>query len=248
MQTALIADELRPLATQPALRDGYRTVLYHRRGYAGSSPAEGPGSIARDAADCRAVLDSLRIDRAHVLGLSYSGSIAMQLAANEPGVVHSLTLLEPPPVHVPSAAEFRAANARLLDVRNTRGPAAALEEFLTLVIGKDWRDAVDRAVPGAAGQIEHDTATFFDADLPALLAWQFTAADAGRITCPVLHIGGTDSGPWFAEVRALLLDWLPHADDVVLAGADHSLATTHPAEIAAALVPFLRRHPIAAGA
>jgi hypothetical protein len=31
---------------------------------------------------------------------------------------------------------------------------------------------------------------------------------------------------------------------VVLAGADHSLALTHPAQVAAALVAFLRRHPI----
>lgn len=31
IQTALIADELRLLADQPAVRNGYRTVLYHRR-------------------------------------------------------------------------------------------------------------------------------------------------------------------------------------------------------------------------
>lgn len=51
-------------------------------------------------------------------------------------------------------------------------------------------------------------------------------------------------GPWFAEVRSLVLSSLPQAEDVVIAGADHSLATAHPAEIAAALVPFLRRHPV----
>ena len=41
-----------------------------------------------------------------------------------------------------------------------------------------------------------------------------------------------------------MLAWLPQAEDVVLAGADHSLALTHPGEVAAALVAFLRRHPI----
>jgi pimeloyl-ACP methyl ester carboxylesterase len=243
IQTALIADELRPLASQPALLDHYRTVLYHRRGYAGSSQVDGPGSIARDAADCRALLASLGIDRAHLVGLSYSGAVAMQLAADAPELVHTLTLLEPPPVHVPSAPEFRAANARLRDTRNARGLAAALEEFFAIILDEDWRVAVERAVPGSAEQIERDTGTFFDTDLPALLAWQFTAADAGRIACPVLYVGGTGSGPWFAEVRELLLGWLPQADDTVIAGADHSLAITHAAEIAAVLVPFLRRHP-----
>src|SRR4029450_638359 len=56
IHTALTADEFLPLAGQPELQDNYRVILYHRRGYAGSSPARGPGSIERDALDCRHVL------------------------------------------------------------------------------------------------------------------------------------------------------------------------------------------------
>ncbi len=244
VQTALLADELLPLALQPVLRAGYRTVLYHRRGYAGSSPVDGPRSVTLDAADCRALLSALGIERAHVVGLSYSGAIALQLAVDAPECVSSLTLLEPPPVHVPSAPQFRAANARLQDTRRTLGLAAALDEFLTLVIGPGWRAEIERVLPGSVAQMQRDAATFFDTDLPALLTWQFTAADTRRITCPVLHLGGTNSGPWFAEVRELVLSSLPHAEDVPIAGADHSLAITHPADVAAALVPFLQRHPI----
>ncbi|MGI8718096.1 MAG: hypothetical protein ACR2JN_09745 [Lapillicoccus sp.] len=36
IQTALTADELRPLAEQVVRRGGYQAILYHRRGYAGS--------------------------------------------------------------------------------------------------------------------------------------------------------------------------------------------------------------------
>jgi len=243
VQTALTAGELRPLADH-ALRNGYRRVLYHRRGYAGSSPVHGPGSIARDAADCHALLDALGIQRAHVVGLSYSAAVALQLAADAPNLMHSLTLLEPPPVHVPSAREFRAACTRLQATRRAHGPAAALDEFMTLVMGPDWWVAVERDLPGATEQMQRDAATFFDTDIPALLDWQFTAADARRITCPVLYLGGTASGPWFAEVRELMLSWLPQAENVVIAGADHALATTHPAELATALLRFLQRHPI----
>lgn len=135
-------------------------------------------------------------------------------------------------------------NARLADVRRAHGPAVALDDFLTLVMGPEWRIDAERGLPGSVEQMERDSRTFFDTDLPALLTWRFTAADASRITCPVLHVGGTGSGPWFAEGRELVLAWLPQAEDVVLAGADHSLAITHPAEVAAALVAFLRRHPI----
>jgi hypothetical protein len=53
--------------------------------------------------------------------------------------------------------------------------------------------------------MERDAATFFDIDIPALLGWNYTAADAALIAGPVLYVGGTDSGRWFAEVRELLL-------------------------------------------
>jgi pimeloyl-ACP methyl ester carboxylesterase len=244
VQTALVADEFLPLAAEPTLADHYRVIRYHRRGYGRSSPVQGAGSIQRDAADGLGLLAALGVARAHVVGVSYSGAVALQMAADSPSWVHSLTLLEPPPVHVPSAAQFVAANAQLTQHYHAYGPVAGLDRFLTRVIGRDWRAMIERALPGAAEQMEQDTATFFDTDIPALLAWRFGAEDARRITQAVLHIGGSESGQWFAEVRELMLAWLPQAEDVVLAGADHSLALTHPAEIAAALVAFLRRHPI----
>lgn len=243
VQTALTADELLPLAKESAL-EGYRRILYHRRGYAGSSPIDGPGSITRDAADCRALLAAIGVERAHIVGLSYSGAVALQLAAEAPDCTHSLILLEPPPVHTPSAPEFRAANDRLIHRRQDATPAAALDEFLTLVIGAGWRETVEAHVPGSAQQMERDVVTFFDTDLPALLDWQFGSEVARRITCPVLYLGGTESGPWFAEVRELFLNWLPQAEDIVIDGADHLLADTHPAEIAEAMAAFMRRYPI----
>jgi pimeloyl-ACP methyl ester carboxylesterase len=244
IQTALIADELQPLAAASVL-DGYRKILYCRRGYEGSSPIEEAGSIPRDAADCVTLLHELEITRAHVVGLSYSGAVALQLAVDAPEIIHSLTLIEPPPVHTPSAPEFRAANDRLIQSRREHGPAAALDEFLSLVIGPDWHQVAEEQLPGSSVQMRRDTATFFDADLPALLNWEFGREDASRISCPVLYVGGTDSGLWFAEVHELMLSWFPHAEDVAIEGADHSLALTHAAQIAEALLAFLRRHPLA---
>jgi pimeloyl-ACP methyl ester carboxylesterase len=229
------------LAGDPAL-DGYRKILYHRRGYAGSSAAEGRGSITRDAADCQRLLGEVGVDRAHVVGLSYAGAVGLQLTADAPECTHTLTLLEPPPVHTPSAPDFRAANDRLIATRHERGSAAALDEFLSLVIGSDWQEVAEKQLPGSSAQMRQDAATFLDSDLPALLGWDFGPDDAARIHCPILYVGGSDSGPWFAEVRQLMLTWFPKAEDVVIDGAGHSLALTHAGQIAPALATFLRRH------
>ena len=91
----LIADTFRPLLAAPSLAGRYQLIRYHRRGYAGSSPTAGPISVARQAADCRALLRHLGVARAHVVGHSYGGAVALQLALDTPEVAHSLALLEP---------------------------------------------------------------------------------------------------------------------------------------------------------
>jgi pimeloyl-ACP methyl ester carboxylesterase len=248
IQTALVADEFLPLASQPALQDHYWVIRYHRRGYAGSTALDGPSSIQGDAADGRALLAKLGVDRAHLVGVSYSCAVAMQLAVDAPASVQSLALLEPPPVAVPSAQQFLQAVAPIVATYHAGDPAGAVDLLMTLVAGRDWRAMMARRVPGGPQQMEKDAASFFESDWPALLSWRFGAEEARRITQPVLHIGGSESGRFFAEVRDLVRAWLPQTEDVVLAGADHSLALTHPAEVAAAVVTFLRRHPIPAEA
>jgi pimeloyl-ACP methyl ester carboxylesterase len=157
-----------------------------------------------------------------------------------------LCLIEPPPVHIPSAGEFVSANQQLIEDHRLHGSAAALDRFLTRLIGPGWRREIERHLPGGVAQAEHDVGTFFATDLPALLAWRFGASDAGHITQPVLYLGGTASGPWFAEVRQLIRAWLSHAEEVMLTGADHSLALTHAPQVATAIASFLRRHHITA--
>jgi len=221
-------------------------ILYHRRGYGRSSPAEAPGSIVRDAGDCGDLLAVLDIERAHIVGVSYSAAIALQLAVTAPSRVHTLTVIEPPPMHIPSAEEFIAANKELVRLHQSQGTAAALDNFLTRLVGPDWRDELERQLPGSVRQVERDAATFFANDVPALLSWDFDAEAARRIHQPALYIGGSESGPWFAAVRKLMHDWLSQPEDVVVPGADHNLAVTHSGQIVGALTDFITRHPIAA--
>lgn len=241
VQTALTADEEWPVAEDPALA-AYRRLRYHRRGYAGSSPAMGPGSVRRDAADCLAVLAGLGLGRVHTVGASYGAAVALQLSADAPDLVHTLTIVEPPPLVTPDPSEFRAASRELQRVRAEDGVDAALEVLMHQLVGDRWRIVVERQLPGAVAQIEADAATFFDADVPALLDWRFGPDDARRITCPVLHVGGSDSGPWFAEVRDVVRRWFPGVQDVVIDGAGHDLMLSHPTQVARALAAFLRRH------
>ncbi|MGH7605776.1 MAG: alpha/beta fold hydrolase [Gemmatimonadales bacterium] len=125
----MIADTFRPLLREPSLAGRYRLILYHRRGYAGSSRASGPVSVARQAADCRALLRHLSVERAHVVGHSYGGAVALQLALDAPGVACSLALLEPALMVGVSAQGYRESLARAVE-RYREAGAAVVDEFL----------------------------------------------------------------------------------------------------------------------
>lgn len=244
VQTALLAEEFRPLCREPALREAFHLVRYHRRGYAGSSRTLGPGSVERDATDFLELLDALDLPVVHLFGGSYSAAVAMTVAAGAPERVRSVVLVEPPPVHVPSADEFVAANRALLDDYAEHGAWHAVGRLMERVVGPHWLRDIERHVPGGADQVAADCETFLATDLPALLAWRFDARRAARVEAPVLYVGGTDSGPWFEEVRNQVLAWLPSAEELRVDGADHDLALTHSPDIAQAVAGFLGRHPI----
>jgi len=147
-------------------------------------------------------------------------------------------------VHIPHAGDFMTAIEQFIEDHRVHGPAAALGRFLRRVVGPDWRRDIAQHLPAGTAHVERDAETFFATDLPALLSWRFSGEDARRIRQPALYVGGTASGPWFAEVRQLILAWLPHAEDILIEGADHSLALTHAQQVATAIESFLRRHRI----
>src|SRR3979411_3371472 len=106
IHAALLADCFSPLLAQSTLRERYRLASYHRVGCAGSSRAPPPLSIADQASHARLLLEHLGISRAHVVGHSSGGSIALQLALDAPDLVKSLALLEPFVASGPLADEF----------------------------------------------------------------------------------------------------------------------------------------------
>jgi pimeloyl-ACP methyl ester carboxylesterase len=235
---AHLADALRPLMAEPAL-DAFQTIQYHRRGFAGSSRPPGPPSAEDPADDAVGLLDHLGIDRAHLVGHSYGAMIALSLAAAYPTRVRSLALLEIPAVTGPAGAAFMDGMAQLTQ-RYANGDATGAVHGFFALLGPDWRAVIDRAVPGAVEQAEKDASTFFDIDLPTGGQWSFGPEQAAAISCPVLSVLGTASGPLFATGRAQLHEWFPQCQDADIAVATHHLSMESPRAVATAIAAFLR--------
>ena len=76
----------------PALADRYRVLRYDKRGHGKSGVAPGPYSIAQLADDAVGLLDALKIEKVHFMGLSIGGMIGQQLGARYPERILSLSL------------------------------------------------------------------------------------------------------------------------------------------------------------
>ena len=112
-------------ADAAALRDGYRVIRYDTRGF-GRTTTEAVGFSNR--ADIAALLDHLGEQRAHVVGLSRGGRIALDFALEFPARIRTVTVI---------AGGIGGYESPM------EAPAAMWDELEALYAAKDWERAAE---------------------------------------------------------------------------------------------------------
>jgi 3-oxoadipate enol-lactonase/4-carboxymuconolactone decarboxylase len=103
----------------PQLRLHFRVIRYDQRGHGRSPSPPGPYTIEALAGDALALLDRLKIARAHVCGTSLGGMIGMWLAVHARSRVDRLALLcTAAQLGTPEGWRERAAQARVQGIRS----------------------------------------------------------------------------------------------------------------------------------
>ena len=249
ISTGPIADSFMPFLSEKALLERYRMIAYHQRGQVGSPRGAGAGAVSfqEHAADAARLLRHLGIPRAHVAGHSTGAIIALQLAADEPALVHTLVLLEPPLMSVPSAGAFFEKIGPALAAYQAGDSKDAMAKFLSVVSSLDWdscRAAIQKHVPGGVAQAMKDADSLFGGYLIALQAWQFGAQQASAIAQPLLSVLGTATEQLFVESHELLHAWFPRMEDCKIEGVAHLLHIQRPEAVLSGVAAWLARHPM----
>jgi pimeloyl-ACP methyl ester carboxylesterase len=239
-----MGDECYAMLAEPALTSRYRLIHYHRRGWGKSQRLEAPLTIAQQAADCRAVMHHLGVERAHMVGQSYGAVIHLQSALDAPDAVHTLALLEPAlPAILFNAPEFMAVAGKAGSLFAAGDKAGATDAFGQEVAGADYRAGFDQTLP--PGYFERwvaDADTNFLYDTPALGSWTFTREQAAQIAQPVINMRGANTRPYMQEAYETMRMWLPQAENFVVPQATHAMLQTNPKAVAERLASFFSSH------
>jgi 3-oxoadipate enol-lactonase len=229
----------------PHLARRFRVVRPDLRGFGRSSvpeaPLDYPWSVAGFAEDIVALLDALETTRVHLVGARVGAPIAMQIAADHPDRVGSLSLI---------SGLARGADVRGLD---TGGEVVALESFAER-IRKDglgaWFERSGRARLGTAAskaQLAYWNRLMARSDPEVCTAMMRAAArlditdSLGRIQVPTLVIASQDSRVQGIAATRAWQSQIPGSELVVVAGDSPHLAATEPDRCALRVLAFAER-------
>ncbi|MEU9669189.1 alpha/beta hydrolase [Streptomyces bobili] len=220
-------------AQWPALIDaGYRLVRCDLRGF-GETPAQDrPHS---DAEDVLALLNSLGIAQAALVGSSYGGQVALEIAARWPDRTSAMALIcSALPGHEPSA-ELSALGEREEALIEAGDIVGATELMVETWLGPD----ADETAREAVRKMQRHA---FELQLAAAEEFEPIEAeiDLAAIQAPCLALSGAHDLADFRQIAARLPHLLANADHVELPWAGHLPSLERPSAVTDLLIGFLK--------
>jgi esterase len=194
-----------------------RVLAYDRRG-CGRSERPEPyerTSVAEQADDAAALLDAVVATPAVVIGRSYGGAVAVELALRHRDRVRALVLLEGDALGLsPAGLEWtRAIRDRLRQVAAQEGVDAVYQALIDEVVGEGVWDSF----PDEVRQILSRNGPALLAELHYVDEAMPDAAAFATIDQPVLLVAAAESPPPQREMSEAMSGALPHARTALVA-------------------------------
>ena len=216
----------------------YRVVRYDIRGIGKS---ERPHASFSHSKDLYALLTFLKITRAHVVGLSVGGAIAIDFAIEHPEVVDRLILAAPGlSSDAKSEGNMQSLNA-VTDLVKTNG----LEHVIQLTLDAPFvlskqNDEGRKKVR----ELYLDNRDVFESGFPVYALWEPIQPPPenrlATIRARVLILRGDSDSPVYTSMTDKISKGITQSTTVVIPGGTHFLNLEKPAEFNEAMQAFLR--------
>jgi pimeloyl-ACP methyl ester carboxylesterase len=212
----------------------YRVIRLDVRGHGGSDKPNGRYEIEEFTSDAVAVLRAAGAGRAHVVGISMGGMIALQLAVDAPGMVRSLVLVNTgPEVKAENAAERFALWQRRILTR-----FLSMEKFATILAGRLFPDPGQEAMRAEFRRrwTMNDPRAYRESYL-ALLRW--SVADRVHLIREPALVVHAELDYTTLERKERWAKKLPNARMVTIAGGRHAVSMDRAEEFNRVVLEFL---------
>lgn len=225
---------------------GYRTVAFDLRGfgYTERPPGVAPYTRTGQVELVRDLLDRLGLERAHVVGHSYGGALALAFTEEYPERILSLGLVDPAPPDYPQMRRKRIAAVRPLTELYIR--VWALRPKL---VGRALRNAIaddDLVTPELVEEyfqrlrVEGAPRAYYGVTAPT--PPEDDPVELAEIAVPTLVVWGEEDTLIPVELGRSASREIPCHRFVTVPGAGHMPMEERPDEVVAALRSFLA-HP-----
>ena len=219
------------------LAESHEVVLFDNRGIGESDAPAGPYSVRLMAEDAAAVLDAADLDKAHVVGTSLGGMVALQLALDRPERVDRLVLACTTSGGA-GAAAMPDRTVRLMQEAPLLPPETALRRFVENAFASDPDSRLVERI------MEHRLAT---AQPPTAWAAQAAAGATfdvwdrvGDVRHPTLVLTGDEDAVVDPRNSELLAERIPNARLAVIPGTGHLFFWEEPDRFVDLVTEFLR--------
>jgi non-heme chloroperoxidase len=211
----------------------YRAISYSRRF---AYPNKWVGNVAQDntiednAKDLGELIRKLDIAPAHLVGASYGAFIALYCASNNPKLVKTMVLNEPPILSFLARSPIRE-DMELLQQFRTRVQSPTQDASKRGDFKKAAQVAIDgimeienffNQLPEEGKQFLIVNAETLESELESVMSTSYTIEDVKQITTiPTLLVKGELSPKYFLRIADILSDNMPNSEQTVIPNVSH---------------------------
>ena len=222
----------------PYIADGIRIISYDQRDFGDTVSGSEPYTLKTLADDAIGLMDALGLARAHLIGFSYGGVVALQAAIHHPERVHSLIVGTAPYRY----GDMIAAAETLTGLSPSDLRRRTLELCLSPKGQADARLVAELTEGDSARKRTPDTNSGVRRTGAAA---GYDMAGLGRkISAPTLLIYGRGDPKTPPEIGQRLKQEIPNSHLAMIEGGRHSFFREFPVEVAKLTSDWVLSHPI----
>jgi 3-oxoadipate enol-lactonase len=218
------------------LKDRFRVLMYDARAQGNSGMGESKLSLERHAGDFRELLKHLRVEKAHLVGLSHGSSVALACAVHLPEGVDRMVLC--------SAGARQTCRAKLilkswLDVLKSSDLETLAWVSLPVAFGENFLKQHQKILdPIVTAMVKRNKKQALIAHFEAMSTYPPLSQIAQHVHRPVLVVSGSDD-LLVTESDAEHLAGVCGGRHKHLAGIGHSIPAEAPEEFTKTVLQFL---------